>query len=136
MGTILFVDDARGCQQAIGAALQLRGFRVTLASTGHEAMEILKTESPMLVLLDLALPDVNGMDVLRHMQDGFRLSRIPVIVFTADVSAQRRKEAESLGALAVLVKSRVSLGQLMNAVKGCVAADIAVPEAFPRLAAS
>jgi CheY-like chemotaxis protein len=66
---ILLVDDEVSIQRAMAPLLRSRGYGVTLAGTGHEAVEMFSRERPDLVILDLGLPDMNGIDVCRQIRE-------------------------------------------------------------------
>lgn len=80
-------------------------FRVTLAYDGREALEVLQREPDVsLVLLDLMMPYLSGLDVLSAMKKDERLSRIPTIVLTAAGQEQQHRAAMELGASEFLTK--------------------------------
>lgn len=88
---ILLVDDDRGIQRTVGPLLSSRGFDVEIAGSGAEALKAISTRPPDLVLLDLMLPDIDGVDVCRRIRE--HLS-IPIIVLSA-----RTAETEKVAAL-------------------------------------
>jgi two-component system repressor protein LuxO len=82
--------------------LKKAGMPATIVETGAAAMDVLRQTPPQVLLLDLALPDINGMDVLKWVSD----QQIPVavVVITAHASINRVVEAMRLGAYDFLVK--------------------------------
>jgi two-component system KDP operon response regulator KdpE len=76
---VLVVDDEPGILKALDIKLKLSGYEVLTATSGAEAIEIVRTEKPDLVLLDLVMPGVTGLEVLDSVR-GF--SQVPVIIFT------------------------------------------------------
>jgi CheY-like chemotaxis protein len=81
--TILVVDDDPGIREALREALELEGYQVALAGTGSQALAMMESSPPDLVLLDLMIPDLNGWQVIERMRRSPRLSGIPVFVVTA-----------------------------------------------------
>jgi two-component system KDP operon response regulator KdpE len=78
---VLVVDDEHAIVRALSAALGARGYRVEVARDGQEALERAATSSPDLIVLDLGLPDVDGIEVLRRIR---AWSDVPVVVLTAE----------------------------------------------------
>jgi DNA-binding response OmpR family regulator len=81
MKKILLVDDEEGIQFLYQEEFQDEGFEVISAFTGEEALEKFKTESPDLVILDIQMPGMNGIEVLRQMK--MMAPKLPVILSTA-----------------------------------------------------
>jgi len=99
MATVLVVEDERDIRDMLRRFLERSGCSVLTAATGAEAMRLLTTSSPDLVLLDLGLPDVDGIDIL-----GEAIPTIPVVVLTARSDTQDRIEGLRLGADDYIVK--------------------------------
>jgi two-component system KDP operon response regulator KdpE len=93
--SILVVDDEPTFQRILIIALRARGYRVRLASTGREALDVMAGQEPDVVLLDLGLPDMDGVEVCRHVR---RWSSAPIIVLTADGHEDRKIGALDEGA--------------------------------------
>src|SRR5580765_5372658 len=91
--TILVVDDEAAVSEAVRARLSNEGFRVVLAADGPQALELAEAEQPDLVVLDLMLPGMDGLEVCRRLQ-----SRrwVPVLMLTA-----RTEEADKVAGFAV-----------------------------------
>jgi DNA-binding response OmpR family regulator len=91
--TILVVDDEDAISEAVRARLSNEGFRVVLAADGPTALELAEAEQPDLVVLDLMLPGMDGLEVCRRLQ-----SRrwVPVLMLTA-----RTEEADKVAGFAV-----------------------------------
>ena len=92
---VLVVDDEPAILRAVGAGLQARGYRVLTASDGTSALETFGTDPPDVVVLDLGLPDVDGVEVCRQIR---RSSSVPVIVLSAEGSDSRKVAALDEGA--------------------------------------
>jgi two-component system KDP operon response regulator KdpE len=92
---ILLVDDEVSIQRAMAPLLRSRGYAVTLAGTGREAMDLFLRERPDLVILDLGLPDINGLDVCRQIRER---SDTPVLILSARGTEKDKVAALDLGA--------------------------------------
>jgi DNA-binding response OmpR family regulator len=91
--TILVVDDEAAISEAVRARLSSEGFRVVLAADGPQALELAEAEQPDLVVLDLMLPGMDGLEVCRRLQ----IRRwVPVLMLTA-----RTEEADKVAGFAV-----------------------------------
>jgi DNA-binding response OmpR family regulator len=92
---ILVVDDEQRMAKFIRLNLEHDGFRVVEAFTGTQAMELMRTTMPDLVLLDVMLPDLDGFEVLKMVRS---ISTIPVIMVTAKGEEEERIHGLELGA--------------------------------------
>ena len=77
---ILVVDDDETIRRTLRINLQARGYEVEVVASGRDALSTLEASPPDLVVLDLGLPDVDGIEVLRRLR---RTSRVPVVVLSA-----------------------------------------------------
>ena len=93
--TILIVDDEPTLRETLAEALEADGLRVTTAADGREALESFRADPPDLVLLDLMLPQVSGIEVCRIMR---RESAVPIIMLTAKDSEIDKVVGLELGA--------------------------------------
>jgi two-component system, OmpR family, KDP operon response regulator KdpE len=96
---ILLVDDEKAILKILSIKLRISGFEVVTAPGGQEALEMLKTESPCLMLLDVIMPGIDGFEVLQQLRT---FSELPVIVFSA--RSENAQKALSLGANDFLAK--------------------------------
>jgi two-component system KDP operon response regulator KdpE len=90
---ILVVDDHPKVLRFIEIDLRLRGLEVITATSGREALELVKSVKPDMVLLDVIMPEMDGLEVLRRLR---AFSQVPVIAFSA--SPGSRPDALRLGA--------------------------------------
>jgi len=77
---VLVVDDEPKIGNILRIKLRLHGYEVITTTSGAEAVEIIRTQNPDIVLLDILMPDVTGMDVLDRVR---AFSQVPIVVFTA-----------------------------------------------------
>lgn len=91
--TVLVVDDEVKLAQVVGSYLEKEGYHPVLAETGREALALFEKNTPVLVILDLMLPDLSGEEVCRELR---KKSRVPVIMLTA-----KAEEEDILGGLGI-----------------------------------
>ena len=105
MTTILVVDDSATMRRMITAALRELGeVRFDQAASGLEAIEKLAISPVDLVILDLNMPDVHGLEVLRFIRSHATFRQLPVIILTTRGDEDSRAAAESQGATLYLTK--------------------------------
>lgn len=95
MTRVLVVDDDPAIVRTLAINLRARDYQVQIAHDGRTALQILTEEAPDLMLLDLGLPDLDGVGVLRRLRE---FSALPVIVLSARHSSDDKVEALDLGA--------------------------------------
>src|ERR1700722_13772719 len=92
---VLVIEDDALIRRLLRATLPSRGFAVTEAASGAAALDLLKSEPPDLIILDLGLPDMDGLSLLRHIRGGG--SHIPIIVLSYTASVTTKVEALESG---------------------------------------
>jgi two-component system KDP operon response regulator KdpE len=92
---VLLIEDEPGYVTLLSVALEARGYEVIVARTGAEALVAADRTSPDVTILDLGLPDVDGVEVCRHLR---RSTRTPILVVTADGADDRKVRALMEGA--------------------------------------
>jgi two-component system alkaline phosphatase synthesis response regulator PhoP len=95
---ILIVDDSKETVRAVRVYLEREGFNVSSAGDGDSALHIIQQQQPDLIVLDLMLPDINGLEITRRLRRDARLSRIPIIMLTARVEDEDRISGLEIGA--------------------------------------
>jgi DNA-binding response OmpR family regulator len=79
---ILVVDDDEDFRAGLRIALEMKGYHVEEASNGEEALPMLSAKPPLLVLLDLQMPVMNGREMLQRMRSTAELKEIPVVIIS------------------------------------------------------
>jgi len=92
---ILIVDDEPSILATMAPLLRARGYDVSTATTGHAALEAVDRQPPQLVILDLGLPDLDGIEVARRLREG---RAIPILVLSARGAEQDKVAALDAGA--------------------------------------
>ncbi len=113
---ILIVEDDRFLRQACEAGLERRGFTLVTAADGEEGLRLARTEAPDLILLDILMPKMSGIEVLRALKADEGTRNIPVLVLSNSSQEDSMQQAMTLGAVAYLVKANLSLDQLGDRV--------------------
>ena len=102
--TILLADDEEALHKVLGKRLQLWGFQVLPAMDGQEAVQLAKTQHPDLILLDVMMPTLNGLDAAHQLKQDPATSRIPIILVTAKARQLSQEQIQASGACAVVQK--------------------------------
>jgi CheY-like chemotaxis protein len=115
---VLVVEDDRFLRRACEASLRQRALDVTVAADGEEGLRLARTERPDLILLDLLMPKMSGLDVLRALKADDATRGIPVLILSNSSRQQDVDEIMRLGAVGYLVKADLSLKELGDRVVG------------------
>jgi two-component system phosphate regulon response regulator PhoB len=102
--TILVIDDQKDFADLVRRSLEKEGFDVILASDGTSGLQIAREHRPDLVVLDLTMPDIDGLDVCKRLRQEPRHARLPILVLSARASAADRVLGLETGADDYLVK--------------------------------
>ena len=104
MKKILIIDDDAQVQDTLKLQLHSEDYEVISAACGCDGLAAAKDESPELIVLDLSMPDIDGIEVLRQLKDNIITWDIPVVVFTAREDMQSREQSALHGVLRFLRK--------------------------------
>ena len=97
MATLLIVEDDEATRDALGRRLQRRGYTVLIAVDGQEALSIGRSAKPDLILMDLAMPGVDGWDATAHLKKDPETRHIPIIILSAHARPNDRHQAFAAG---------------------------------------
>jgi DNA-binding response OmpR family regulator len=112
---ILVVDDEDDILHFLELVLREKGYEVSTASTGHEALTKAQIERPDLVLLDIMMPQMDGWEVLKLLRVDEGTSRIPVAMLSARTEAKDRVQGLQEGAIDYICKP-FSLQELLGKI--------------------
>lgn len=115
---VLLAEDDRFLRRACEQSLRQRGYTVTSAVDGEAALQLARSERPDLILLDMLMPRMTGLDVLRALKADAQTRAIPVLVLSNSSREQDIQEVTRLGVVAYLVKANLSLQELGERVAG------------------
>ncbi len=125
--TILAVDDNEAHRYAIARTLEKAGFTAIQAGTGTDALALARDCRPDVILLDVYLPDVNGLDLCRSLKADAMTSHIPVVIHTASADGSAAAISAQMGASAFLTFP-IEPDHLLNVLMGCLARAGDAPE--------
>ena len=115
---ILVIDDEEGACDFVKSFLEAREYTVLTTPSGKEGIDIIKTKSPRLVLLDMRMPEMNGLDVLTELKKDNILANI--YLMTGVEEGEELDKAKALGIKGIL-KKPVQLQELSEIAKASVA---------------
>ena len=93
--SVLIIEDEKNIQTFMGKILKRQEYRVLYADTGAQGLEIIRSQCPDIILLDLGLPDMNGFEIIREVRTW---TSTPIIVISARTAEQEKVSALDLGA--------------------------------------
>jgi DNA-binding response OmpR family regulator len=112
---VLFVDDEEDFVRTLAERMEMRELGGGVAFSGQEALDLIEEDRPDVMVLDLRMPGLDGLEVLRRVKKGY--PDLEVIILTGHGSDQDEAEARRLGAFEYLRKP-VELEVLMDTVRG------------------
>ena len=117
MKTILLIEDEGALQKTLGDVLSKEGYKILAALDGEVGARLAKEKTPDLVLLDLVLPKMTGLEVLKQLRGDEETKDIPVIVLTNSEDMQDIQQVMDLGATTYLVKSNYELQEVVKKIQ-------------------
>ena len=114
MAKILVIDDEQGIRNLLDTLLRRKGYDVVLAESGSKGLELFRRERPDVIVLDLIMPEMTGLAVLRQIRS--LDSKKPVIVLTGAGTAEAEQQVRALG-VTEYVEKEFSLHLLGDALK-------------------
>ena len=105
MKSILIVEDSTTTRSLIRAVIEELGdFNIVEAPTGFDALKLLPVQDFDLVVTDINMPDINGLELINFVKSNPRYSNIPLIIVTTERSEEDKKRGMALGATAYVTK--------------------------------
>ncbi len=121
MAKLLLVDDEAIVRDPLSLALTKQGHAVTTAAGGVEAVLALDAETFDILLLDITMPNMSGLDLLRHVRASTPLADLPVVMLTAANDKPQILLAQKLGISAYVLKSTFSIERLLSRIDAACA---------------
>ena len=115
-GAILIVEDYNDLRELVTVYLCARGYHVLRVPTGKAALETAVTANPNFILLDLRLPDINGVEVARELRKLPQTEHIPIVAWTADCRSKSKEEAWRSAGIIDCLEKPVSLTKLESVI--------------------
>lgn len=113
---ILIAEDDDSLRKLYETVLTSRGYRVSLASNGEEALKLADSARPDIILLDVMMPEIHGLNVLEILKADPKLKHIKVIMITALDDQATKKRALKSGAADYIVKSQTNITEVIKRV--------------------
>ena len=114
---LLIVDDSRDFTEVLARLLRYHGYEAQTAMSGSDALTWLNVQTPSLILLDVMMPEMSGIDVLRTLRSDEKNAEVPVIILTAGCTPQEEQEARTLGVSGMLRKGSVEIAEIVTAIQ-------------------
>ena len=121
MAKILVVDDDRDAGETLGKVFEAVGHEAIYAPNGRDALSHVLHSLPDVVLLDLAMPEMDGPSFLEVVRSYLRLQSLPVVVLTGLADSPMVTRAQALKVNSVLVKGKASAEEIVHAVQEALA---------------
>ena len=113
---ILIVDDEPHMLRVTELSIKKGGYQIVIGRNGKEALELAAREKPSLIVMDVSMPEMDGLTALTQLKANPETAKIPVIMLTVRGQAMARQQAEQSGAAVYLTKP-FSPSQLLAEVK-------------------
>jgi CheY-like chemotaxis protein len=121
MGTILIVDDNTDAARPLARLLKHGGHHGVVLDSGEAALNYLRDKGmPDLMLLDVMMPGMDGLEVLRHVRGDAKTAALPIVLFSAVSDPQFREHAIAKGANDFWVKASLDYDQLQKRINALV----------------
>jgi DNA-binding response OmpR family regulator len=101
---ILSIEDTTSFRRLIRMTLEFEGFEVIEAEGGKRGLELVKAQTPHLILLDLMMPDISGLEVCQELKKDSHLCKIPIVVLSSSDDSDEIEKCLQLGAQYYLLK--------------------------------
>ncbi len=113
---VLLVEDAPFLRYAFGRLLRLQGFDVREAHDGMDALQSLEEFHPQIVLTDLMMPVMSGLELISRLRGRADTAEVPIVAITADATTQAEEQARRAGAADFITKP-VDLPELLERLR-------------------
>jgi len=120
---ILLVEDDPELLDVMTTKLSLSGLEFAVAETGRQALDYISQNPPALILLDILLPDIDGLTILSELVKKEETKAIPVIILSNLADQASMEQAAAIGPYEYLVKAKTDLNDLIKKIKGKIGAE-------------
>lgn len=121
MAKLLIIEDDELIQRMYKQVFEMRGHQVSIANNGEEGLEQAKAVKPTLILLDIMMPRMNGLDMLKRIKALPGLAHIPIMILTNLMGAADAQTALTNGALKYVIKSDYTPQEVGDIVENLLA---------------
>lgn len=102
--TILVVDDSQSLRNLVKLVLENEGFKILLAENGKEALKMMASEEIQLLVTDLHMPVMDGMELVKNVRQSKEYQYLPVLILTTETNSQIKIRAKNIGATGWITK--------------------------------
>lgn len=113
---MLIVDDDASARKALALIFERKGFDIDMASNGKEGLDAISKNKPDVILLDIVMPEMNGIKMLEQIRENPESKNIPVIIVTNSDLQNLRMEPASKDADVIMIKTNWSLKNIADEV--------------------
>jgi two-component system, chemotaxis family, chemotaxis protein CheY len=113
--TILFVDDSESIREIVNFTLKNEGYNVLVSDNGKNALDHLDGSEINLIITDLHMPEMNGIELIREIRKMEAYQRTPILFLTTESQAAKKQEAKEAGATGWIIKPFVP-AKLLEAI--------------------
>ncbi|MEI9918417.1 MAG: response regulator [Bacteroidota bacterium] len=104
MKVVLLVEDTQDLLEEISLILEMEGFRVIVANSGHQGLERLQEITPNIIITDLLMPGMDGFDLIEKIKKDPLLMAVPIIILSAKTNTSDKKRGAMMGVSAFIGK--------------------------------
>ncbi len=117
MARILIVDDDDRNRKLLRVILQNKGYETLEAENGLQALNTMKSQTPDLILMDIRMPVMDGIEATKKIKQESALSKIPVVVLTASATKEERERIETLSIFDDYIIKPIDVDDFINKVE-------------------
>jgi len=117
MGKVVIIEDDPLLQKVYSTRLKADGHQVFIASNGKKGLQMVKKELPQVVLLDIMMPRISGLDVLKQLKSNSATAEIPVLVYSNLGKQEKIIEAKKMGAQEFITKANFTPQQVVAKIE-------------------
>jgi len=114
--TILIVDDSESIREVVSFTLENEGYKVLIGIDGKDALKFLDGSSIDLIITDLHMPEMDGIELIKNVRKMEAYKRIPILFLTTESQVSKKMEAKEAGATGWIIKPFVP-AKLIDALK-------------------
>ncbi len=114
---IVLVEDDMYLRKMYELGLKKAGFEIKSAENGKQGLELINTENPDLILLDVIMPELNGFEVLKQLNESGKIKNYKIIILTNLGQEDDIKKAIDLGAKDFIIKSNFTINEVVKKIK-------------------
>lgn len=128
---ILIVDDEKDLVQLYKIVFNMAGYNVSGTTSGMEALTLIPEENPDLILLDVMMPEINGIEVCRRVRDMMDNKQPFILMYTANDSLENQQKSKAAGA-DTLISKQIPIEKLTETINTFLQSELAEADPAPK----